>query len=105
MAIDYTVTVRKHPEKPNQYILQIFYPKNRTKSILRIELCTHNFYPKNRPTKHSSILRIESYYTNVLTCLRCFVLYIQLIHNTLNRKYMMATQYYIILYIYINTII
>ena len=27
-----------------QYILQIYYPKNRTKSILRIELCAHNFY-------------------------------------------------------------
>ena len=79
-----------------QYILQIFYLKNRTKSIRRIELSAHDFYPKNRLTKHSSILRIESYYTSVLTCLHYFVLYIQLIHNTLNTKYMMTVQYCII---------
>ena len=80
-----------------QYILQIFFPKNRTKSILRIELCAHEFYPKNRLTKHSSILRIESYYTSALTCLHCLVLYKQLIYNTLlNTKYMMTERYYII---------
>ena len=79
-----------------QYTLHNFYPKNRTKSIGRIELCAHDFYPKNRLTKHSSILRIESYYTSVLTCLHYFVLYIQLFHNTLNTKYMMTIQYYII---------
>ena len=83
-----------------QYILQIFFPKNRTKSILRIELCAHEFYPKNRLTKFSSILRIESYYTSALTCLHCLVLYIQLIYNTLNKKYMMTARYNIILYMY-----
>ena len=77
-------------------LLQIFYPQNRTKSLLRIELCAHNFYPKNRLTKYSSILRIESYYTSALTCLHCLVLYIQLIYNTLNTKYMMTARYYII---------
>ena len=74
-----------------QYMLKIFYPKNRTKSIIRIELCAHDFYPKNRLTKHSSILRIESYYAGALTCLQCFVLYIQFIHTILNIKYMMTT--------------
>ena len=82
------------------YLLQIFYPKNRTQSILRIEMRAHEFYPKNRLTKHSSILRIESYYTSALTCLHCLVLFMQLIYNTLNIKYMMIAQYYIILYRY-----
>ena len=66
----------------HQYILQIFYPKNRRKSILRIYLSAHVFYPKNRITKHNFILRIQSYYTSALTCLYCFVFYIKLIHYT-----------------------
>ena len=81
----------------SQYILQIFYPKNRTKSIVRIELCAYEFYPKNRLTKHSFILRIESYYTCALTCSHCLVLCIQLNHITLNTKYMMTARYYIII--------
>ena len=67
-----------------QYILQIFYHQNRTKSILRIELCAHDYYPKNRLTKCSSILKIESYYTRLFTCLHHFVLYIQVIIITIN---------------------
>ena len=83
----------------SQYILQIFYPKNRTKSVFRIDLCAHDFYTENRLTKHSSILRIESYYTSVLACLHWFVLYRYTyiwIIIYLTKKYMMTTQYCII---------
>ena len=30
-------------------------------------MCAHEFYPKSRLTKHSSILRIESYFTSAFT--------------------------------------
>ena len=40
-------------------IYYVFYPKNRTKSILRIELSAHVFNPKNSLTKHSSILKVK----------------------------------------------
>ena len=50
---------RNEKYKVSQCILQDFYPKDRISSILKIELCAHNFYPEDRNCKQRSIFRIE----------------------------------------------